>query len=266
MKLENGDVVIITGASRGIGRAAALAFAKKGCSVALLARDVSKLDQVKKEVEALGAKAMVVSCDVSKESDCFAAIELVHSSWNRIDVLVNNAGYGHYSPIEKLDTQSMDKIIRTNLFGPIWCTQAVLKFMKLKKRGHIVNISTIISKRAFPQMGAYCMSKFALTGMDESLGLELKPYGINVSLVCPGYTATEFQQNAALTGERPNLQQKLGMKPATVGKAIVRAVECNVRRTHLTIDGKLLLLVNKISPSFVDFVFSLMFKEKTKTV
>ena len=209
---------------------------------------------------------MVVSCDVSKESDCFAAIELVHSSWERIDVLVNNAGYGHYSTIERLDSPGMDKIIRTNLFGPIWCIQAVLPFMKPKKRGHIVNVSTIISKRAFPHMGAYCMSKFALTGMDESLGLELKPYGIGVSLLCPGYTATEFQQNAALTGELPNLQQKLGMKPATVGKAIVRAVECNIRRTHLTIDGKLLLLINKISPSFVDFIFSIMFKEKTKTV
>lgn len=266
MKISSGDVVVITGASRGIGKATALAFAKKGCCIALLARDVSKLDLVKSEIEALGAKAMVVSCDVSKEGDCFAAIELVYSSWNRIDVLVNNAGYGHYSLIEKLDTPSMERIIRTNLFGAIWCIQAALQFMKPAGRGHIVNISTIISKRAFPQMGAYCMSKFAMTGMDESLGLELKPYGIGVSLVCPGYTATEFQQNAALTGERPNLQQKLGMKPATVAKAIVKAVECNIRRTHLTIDGKLLLLVNKISPSLVDFVFSKMFKEKTKTV
>jgi short-subunit dehydrogenase len=262
MKLHSGDVVIVTGASRGIGRATALAFAQKGCSVALLARDISKLDQVKGEIESLGAKAMVVFCDVSKESECFAAVELVHSRWGRIDVLVNNAGYGHYSLIEKLDTSSMDQIIRTNLFGPIWCTQAVLKFMKPRKRGHIVNISTIISKRAFPHMGAYCMSKFALTGMDESLGLELKPYGVGVSLVCPGYTATEFQQNAALTGELPNLQQKLGMKPKKVANAIVRAVEHNIRRTHLTIDGKLLLLVNKISPSFVDFVFSKIMKQK----
>lgn len=263
MNLAPHDVVVVTGASRGIGKAAAIAFAQKGCNVALLGRDVAKLEETRQEVENHGVKAMVVSCDVSKESDCFSAMEKILAAWKKIDVLVNNAGYGHYSLIEKLDTASMEKIIRTNLFGPIWCLQAVLPSMKANRRGHIVNISTIISKRAFPHMGAYCMSKFALTGMDESLGLELKKYGINVSLVCPGYTATEFQQNAALTGERPNLQQKLGMKPKTVGNAIVRAVEKNIRRTHLTIDGKLLLLVNKISPSFVDFVFSIMFKEKT---
>jgi short-subunit dehydrogenase len=263
MNLAPHDVVVVTGASRGIGKAAAIAFAQRGCDVALLGRDIAKMEETRREVESHGVKAMVVSCDVSQESDCFSAMEKVIAQWKKIDVLVNNAGYGHYSLIEKLDTPSMEKIIRTNLFGPIWCLQAVLPSMKANKRGHIVNISTIISKRAFPHMGAYCMSKFALTGMDESLGLELKPYGINVSLVCPGYTATEFQQNAALTGERPNLQQKLGMKPKTVGKAIVRAVEKNIRRTHLTIDGRLLLFVNKISPSFVDFVFSIMFKEKT---
>ncbi len=266
MKLHHGDVVVITGASRGIGRATALAFAKKGCLIALLARDISKLDQVKSEVESLGTKAMVVSCDVSKESDCFSAIDQVQTHWGKIDVLINNAGYGHYSTIEQLDTVGMDKIIRTNLFGAIWCIQAVLPWMKSKKRGHIVNVSTIISKRAFPHMGAYCMSKFALTGMDESLGLELRKYGIHVSLVCPGYTSTEFQQNSTLTGKRPHLRQKLGMKPETVASKILKAVECNIRRSHLTFDGKFLLLINKISPSFVDFIFSRLFKEKTETV
>lgn len=110
------------------------------------------------------------------------------------------------------------------------------------------------------------MSKFALTGMDESLGLELRKYGIHVSLVCPGYTSTEFQQNSTLTGKRPHLRQKLGMKPETVASKILKAVECNIRRSHLTFDGKFLLLINKISPSFVDFIFSRLFKEKTETV
>jgi short-subunit dehydrogenase len=263
MRLQSDDVVVITGASRGIGKAAALAFAKKGCMVALLARDISRLEEVRKEIQSIGGKAYVFSCDVSKESDCSSTIEKVMSTLGRIDVLVNNAGYGHYGLVEKLDTNGLEKIMKTNLFGAIWCIQAALPYMKSKRRGHIVNVSTIISKRAFPQMGAYCMSKFAMTGMDESLGLELKPYGINVSLVCPGYTATDFQKNAALTGEMPDLQQKQGMKPTQVGEAIVRAVECNRRRTLLTFDGKLLLFVNKISPSLVDFVFSKILKQKT---
>ncbi|MCC7460080.1 MAG: SDR family oxidoreductase [Proteobacteria bacterium] len=262
MRIRDQDIVIITGASRGIGKAAAIEFGKKKCRVDILARDSSKLNEVKTQIESAGGQAMVVNCDVSNENDCFSAIEQVINTWGSVDILVNNAGYGHYGNIENLDTPGMEKIIRTNLFGPIWCTKAVLPTMKKNQRGHIVNISTIISKRAFPHMGAYCMSKFALTGMDESLGLELKKYGVGVSLVCPGYTATEFQQNAALSGQRPDLRQKLGMKPETVGKAIVKAVECNIRRTTLTLDGKFLLLMNKISPSFVDYIFSKMFKEK----
>ncbi|MEZ4845482.1 MAG: SDR family oxidoreductase [Bdellovibrionota bacterium] len=261
MKLKNQDIVVITGGSRGIGRAAAIEFAKRKCRVALLARDTSKLNDVKSEIERVGGSAIVVHCDVSNENDCFSAIDQVVKTWGGVDVLVNNAGYGHYGDIENLDTPGMEKIIRTNLFGPIWCTKAALPTMKKQNRGHIVNISSIIGRRAFPHMGAYCMSKFALAGMDESLGHELKRYNIGVSLVCPGYTATEFQQNASLSGKRPDLRQKLGMKPESVGKAIVRAVDCNIRRTNLTIDGKLLLLVNKISPSFVDYIFSKMFKK-----
>lgn len=260
MKISPGDVVVVTGASRGIGRETAIEFAKKGCRVALLARDEALLEKVKKEISDLRSNAMVVPCDVSVESECHAAIKKVVSSWGRVDILINNAGYGHYSSVEDMDTKSLEQIFKTNLFGAMWCIQAAIPFMKEKKRGHIVNISSIIGKRAFPFMSAYCSSKFALTALDESLGLELKPYKIGVSLVCPGYTSTEFQKNAKTSGERPNLRQQLGMKPARVAKAIVCAVRWNKRRTHLTADGRLLLFMNKISPSFVDFIFSKMFK------
>ncbi len=261
MKLDSSTVVVITGASRGIGKEAAELFAKKGCQVALLARDENLLQGVQREIESQGGKAMVIGCDVSKEAECFGAIQKVIQAWGKIDVLVNNAGYGHYSSIENLDTNALDQIIKTNLFGAFWCTKAVIPPMKKQQRGHIVNISTVISKRAFPFMGAYCMSKFAMTGFDESLGLEVLPYGINVSLVCPGYTQTEFQKNAKTSGQRPNLRQQKGMQPYQVGEAIVSAVEKNKRRTILTFDGNLLLLLNKISPSFVDFFFQRYFSK-----
>ena len=262
MKISNGDVVVITGASKGIGKATAIEFAKRGCRVALLARDEDLLQKVRQEISDMGANAMAVTCDVSNEKNCHSAIQKVLSSWGKIDVLVNNAGYGHYSTIEDIDTESLEKIFKTNLFGAMWCIQAVLPSMKKAARGHIVNISSIIGKRSFPYMGAYCSSKFALTALDESLGVELKKHKIGVSLVCPGYTATDFQKNAKTSGERPNQRQQHGMKPPRVAKAIYCAVRWNKRRTMLTPDGKLLLFMNKISPSFVDFVFSIMFKEK----
>lgn len=265
MSLQRNDVVVITGASRGIGKETAIAFAKNKCVVALLSRDVKKLEEVRNEIESIGSKVLVVPCDVSNESDCTRAIQKVLSTFGKIDVLINNAGYGHYSSLENLDTNSLDKILKTNLFGTFWCTKAAIPIMKKQKRGHIVNVSTIISKRAFPYMGAYCISKFAMTGFDESLRLEVAPYGIRVSLVCPGYTNTEFQQNAAVTGDKPRLQQKGGMKPSEVAKAILNAVVKNKPRTILTLEGKLLLFANKVSPSFVDAVFAKMFaKPKQK--
>ena len=260
MHIEPNQVVVITGASRGIGRETALEFADRKCRVALLARDQPLLEQLCSVIETRGGQAIVIPCDVSHEKDCFESIQKVVDHWGTVDILVNNAGYGHYGAIENLDTKSLEQIFKTNLFGALWCTQAVIPFMKKQKRGHIVNVSTVISKRAFPYMGAYCMSKFAMTGFDESLRLELEPYGIDVSLVCPGYTKTEFQQNAKVSGSKPNMREQKGMVPKEVAEAICHAVEHNKSRTILTKDGKLLLLMNKISPSFVDSFFRRYFK------
>src|SRR5262245_45687527 len=144
MLIDKNSVVAITGASRGIGRAAAISFAKRNAKVALLSRDQQRLEAVAKE---LPSKSVVIPCDVSNEASAKAGIQKALDYFGRIDVLVNNAGYGHYSKIENLTTSDLDQIFHTNLYGSLWCTQAVLPQMKQRKFGHIVNVSTIISRR-----------------------------------------------------------------------------------------------------------------------
>ena len=254
MRINKNTVVAITGASRGIGRAAAIEFAKRGAKVVLLARDKARLDEVAQRVAETGGEALALACDVSREHDCHDWVSKTLLRFSRIDVLVNNAGFGHYADVESLTTESLEQIFKTNLYGAIWCTQAVLPHMKERKSGHIVNISTVISIHSIPFMTAYCMSKFAMNAFDEGLRVEVKRFGINVSLVCPGLTATDFQSNTVRLGFEPFMKNRHGMSAARVGKAIVRAVEHRRKRTYLTAGGKTLVFMHKLAPGFVDEV------------
>ncbi|MFH1017729.1 MAG: SDR family oxidoreductase [Pseudomonadota bacterium] len=262
MKIDRDSVVAVTGASRGIGRAAAAEFAKRGAKLVLLARDAARLEHVAQEIRAAGGDALVVACDVSREEDCRNWVPKALARFGKIDVLVNNAGYGHYSPVESLPTSDLDRIFRTNLYGALWNTQAVLPQMKERHKGHIVNVSTIISIRSVPYMTAYCMTKFAMNALDEGLRIEVRPFGIDVSLVCPGLTATDFQTNAVQASFKPFMKSASGMSPQKVGRAIVRAVERERKRTYLTLAGKTLFCFQKVSPRFVDQIMYRMYGRK----
>ncbi len=265
MRIDRDSVVAITGASRGIGRAASLTFAGRGAKLVLLSRDPERLENVAREVRSAGGEALALPCDVSLENDCRDWVPKALSRFGKIDVLVNNAGYGHYGPVESLPTGDLDRIFRTNLYGALWCTQAVLPHMKERHAGHIVNVSTIISTRSIPFMTAYCMTKFALNAFDEGLRIEVRPYGIGVSLVCPGLTATDFQTNAATSNFKPIMKSESGAAPDTVGRAIMRAVERNRKRTYLTFEGKILLFFQKLFPSFVDLMLQRIYGRKHST-
>ncbi len=228
-----GKTVVITGASAGIGRETALEFARAGANVALLARRMDKLDAVRKECETLGARALAVECDVAEETDARKAATEVGKKFGAADVLVNNAGYGVYGPLAEMETEAIEGMMRTNYFGLVHMTKAFLPGMRTRGSGAIVNVASMAGKLSFPNLAGYCASKWAVVGFTEALYFELKPEGIQVHLICPAGTKTEFFDHASFEGHAHRVHYHRMMEPGTVAKAILRAVRENIYETCL---------------------------------
>jgi NADP-dependent 3-hydroxy acid dehydrogenase YdfG len=186
-------VVIVTGASSGIGYATALALSKAGAKVAAGARRVDKLESLKKEVQENGGEILIKNLDVTKKEDCDSFINLVTKTWNRIDILINNAGIMPLSFFKNLKISEWEEMIDVNLKGVLFCTAAVIPYMITKKTGHIVNISSVAGRIIFPAGSVYCATKHAVTAFSEGLRQELSQrYNIKVTCIEPGVVSTEL--------------------------------------------------------------------------
>lgn len=186
-------VVIVTGASSGIGYATALELSKAGAKVAAGARRVEKLETLKNEVQKYGGEIIVKKLDVTKKEDCDSFINLVTKTWNRIDILINNAGIMPLSFFKNLKVSEWEQMIDVNLKGVLYCTAAVIPFMITKKSGHIVNISSVAGRIVFPAGSVYCATKHAVTAFSEGLRQELSQrYNIKVTCIEPGVVSTEL--------------------------------------------------------------------------
>ncbi|WP_323095670.1 SDR family oxidoreductase [Intrasporangium sp. YIM S08009] len=179
----------ITGTSRGFGREWALAALERGDSVAATARDTSTLDDL---VAAHGDRILPIALDVTDRYAAFAAVAQAHERFGRLDVVVNNAGYGHFGFVEELSEKDARDQMETNLFGALWVTQAALPFLRKQGSGHIIQVSSIGGISAFPLVGMYHASKWALEGFSQSLAQEVAGFGIHVTLVEPGGFATDW--------------------------------------------------------------------------
>lgn len=187
------QVVVITGASSGIGFATALAVAKAGAKVAAGARRVEKLEQLKKEIEKIGGECITVSCDVTKRNDCENLIGAAIKKWNKIDVLVNNAGLMPLSFVKNLKMDEWEQMIDVNVKGVMYCTAAAIPHMIKQNSGHIVNISSIAGRVVFPAGSVYCATKFAVWAFSEGLRQELSVRNnIRVTTIEPGIVDTEL--------------------------------------------------------------------------
>jgi len=184
-------VILLTGCSSGIGRAAAIALAERGHRVFASARNRNDLAEIER-----GDDLATVALDVTDPATITAAVEAVLSRAGRIDVLVNNAGYGQYGSVEEVTTDEWRAQFEVNLFGAIAVTQAVLPAMRQQRRGTIVNVSSVAGKVAIPFAAPYCASKHALEAVSDALRVELAPFGIQVVLVEPGPIATRFGERA----------------------------------------------------------------------
>lgn len=187
-------VWFITGASRGFGKEFAKAALGRGDKVAATARNVETLNDL---VEEFGDAVLPLSLDVTDRARVFAAVEEAHQAFSRLDVVINNAGYGLFGAVEEISEQQLRDQLETNLFGVLNVTQAVLPILRAQGSGHIIQISTIGGIVAFPTLGGYHASKWALEGLSDSLAQEVAGFGIKVTLVEPGAFATDWAGSSA---------------------------------------------------------------------
>ena len=263
--LQN-KVVVITGASSGIGKACAFEFAKQGCSVMLAARDEEKLQHISRQIQQLGGNASYRKTDVSKEEDCAALIQAAIKDFERIDILINNAGISMRAVFAEADLKVLKQLMDINFWGTVYCTKYAMPEI-LKNQGSIVGVSSIAGYKGLPGRTGYSSSKFAMQGFLESLRVENLKTGIHVMVVCPGYTSSNIR-NTALNkdgnqqGETPFDESKL-MSAEAVAAAIASGVAKRRRTVILSTQGKLTVLLNKFFPSFVDrMAYKVISKEK----
>lgn len=190
--------IFITGASRGFGKIWAEAFLKRGDQVAATARN---LDTLKDLVIKYGKSILPIQLDVNNRADCFAAVQKATAHFGRIDVLINNAGYGLVGAIEEATEKEARDQIETNVFGVLWTTQAVLPVMRKQRSGHIIQVSSVLGITTLPVLGIYNASKFAVEGLSETLAAEVKGFGINVTMVEPNGFATDWFGASATRSE-----------------------------------------------------------------
>jgi len=213
-------IALVTGASKGIGRAIAVAFAKEGANIVVnYFKSEDDANDVVKEINALGRAAMPVRADVSKIDEVKAMVKRVIDEFGRIDMLVNNAGVSTMGLLVDLTEQDWDYNMDVNAKGVFLCCQAVAPHMISQRHGKIINISSMAGKTGARFFSHYCASKFAVIGLTQSLALELAPYGINVNAVCPGYVETDMQRRELVW------EAKLrGIGPEEVKKGYVKSV------------------------------------------
>jgi short-subunit dehydrogenase len=264
MNFKN-KVVLITGASSGIGKACAEEFARQGANLVLAARQYVTLCEITADLEKrYGIRAIAVQADVSVEEDCAFIVKQALITFNQVDVLVNNAGISMRALFNDLDLSVLKNLMDVNFWGMVYCTKYALPEI-LKTKGTIVGVSSIAGYRGLPGRTGYSASKFAMNGFLESLRTELLKTGVNVMVACPGFTASNVRfaalsKDGTAHGET-SMEEGEMMTAEQVALNIVNGVAARKRTLLMTRQGKLTVWMNKLLPGIVD---GLVFKHFTK--
>jgi len=248
-------VIVITGASTGIGAATAELFARKGWAVVLAARSQDKLEKLAANITAAGGKALAVPTDVTVKSDVETLVQKTVEAFGRIDVLVNNAGVGIAGTLDTVDLEKLQYVFALNVFAPLACLQAVVPVMKAQHDGVIVNVSSIVESTPVIYTAGYGASKAALSYFSQSAAIELASYGIDVIKFVPGNTETDFERNKIRAGQfvsKDAILQKVGaFAPVTSEMAAQSLWDAVMKRrlvTYVTAQDRLLCTLMHVSP------------------
>ena len=249
-------VVIVTGASSGIGLATAREFARLGARVVLAARSEDLLHQYVSEIKAGGYEAFAVKTDVTLEEDCRKLVNATLEKYGRLDILVNNAGISMRALFKDVDIQVLKRLFDVNFWGAVQCTKYALPHL-IRYRGSVVGVSSVAGIVGLPGRTGYSASKYALHGFLETLRIENLKNGLHVLILCAGFTKSEIRKKALTAdgsqqGFTPREEEKM-MMPEDVARAIVRAL--NRRRNYviLTLEGKMTALVKRIAPRLLEY-------------
>jgi short-subunit dehydrogenase len=249
----SGTRMLITGASQGIGEALAEAAALRGVCVLAAARNATLLAELANRVRGRGGVLQTVQADVTIPADRQRMVEAAQQHFGGLDILVNNAGIGATGHFADVSPDRLRKIFEVNFFGLTETTRALLPLLRAGSRPAIVNISSIAGKRGIPARSEYSASKFAVQGFSEALRAEVAKDGIDVLVVCPGLTQTNFSHNMIEQKALVPLDHMRGMTPGQVAEHTLRAIAKGRNETILTFKGKLIVLVSRFLPWFADY-------------
>jgi short-subunit dehydrogenase len=253
-KIEE-QVVVITGASSGIGRTTARMFAERGAKLVVGARNIEALSDLEQEIKRTGGEALAVQMDVSERHQVEHLAEAAMERFGRIDTWVNNAGVSIYATFDKLADAEIRRIMDVNFMGTVYGIQTALPIMQAQGGGTIINVASIAGKRGIPVMSIYSASKFAIIGLGESLRAELanKEIPINVCTICPPSVNTPFFDNARTKEGRAPKPLPPVYSPETVAQAIIECARSPQREVLIGAAGKAFALMNSLAPGLSDW-------------
>jgi 3-oxoacyl-[acyl-carrier protein] reductase len=211
-----GQVALVTGGGRGIGRAVGKALAAAGAHVVVTARTRAEIEAVAREIADAGGQATAMPMDLADEASVRAVFTAVRARARRLDVLVNNAGIGFYGPVKDFAIEDLDRMVAVNLRGTFLCCQEAVRIMAPQKSGYIINISSVVGIKGYPEQAGYAATKHAIMGLTKSLAVEAREQGIRVSVILPGGVDTAMVREA-----RPDLDPAILLQPEDIAQAVL---------------------------------------------